>query len=318
MIRENVLRCLALTFSRSGLAGGLDRLNGRAGGLVLAYHDITSETLARQITVVAERYRIVRLGEMAERLRSGRSTAGLAAITFDDGLSDAMEAAADLAARAGWPMTFYIPTRYVDTGEPYWFSELTPLIIGAKPDRLRLGTREYRLTGRGERLRARDQVGELFRRLDSFEKVDGLIREVRLALTGSEDRPSDLPLPAPPTWPRLRELASRDELSFEAHSVHHLPMSRLDDDAVRCEMKASRARIEEMTGRRVEHFCFPFGEAPQIGTRAPDLARELFRSSVTMVRGRWTADAHAGFLPRVPLYEKDSEDVVALKVGLAR
>ena len=77
-------------------------------------------------------------------------------------------------------------------------------------------------------------------------------------------------------------------------------------------------RIEEVTGRRVEHFCYPFGGVPEIGDAAPRIARRRFRSATTLLRGRCGAGADVAYLPRVPLYEGDSEPVVALKVATAR
>jgi len=318
MMRERVLRLASRALSGSGLARAVERINGVRGGVVLAYHDISTDALTRQLSVVARWYRFVSLDEMADRLDHGTTTTGLAAITFDDGLGAVIERAAGVAARERWPMTFYLPTRYLDTGEPYWFQELTPLISASRAERITIGGSTFPLSSPAGKGRAREAIGNMFRRLDTVTRVEELLAQVRRALTGSDERPSGLALPEPPAWPRVRDLAAREELAFEAHSVNHLPMSLLDDAAVLHEMEASRERVEEMTGRGVRHFCYPFGEPPQIGRRAPEVARRIFRSAVTMERGRWMAGSHPGFLPRVALYEKDSDEVVSLKLGLAR
>jgi peptidoglycan/xylan/chitin deacetylase (PgdA/CDA1 family) len=117
---------------------------------------------------------------------------------------------------------------------------------------------------------------------------------------------------------RVRELAAREELSFEAHSISHLAVSRLPEERLQKEMEGSRARVEELTGRRVNHFCYPYGSPNEVGTVAPSLVRKLFHSGTTTSRGRCSAGVDLALLPRVPLDEGDSEEVAALKVGTAR
>ena len=209
------------------------------------------------------------LSEFVGRVAAKRSTVGLAAITFDDGYGPVIEDAARSRSEHGWPMTFYLPTRYLDSREPYWYQELRPLLDARSGAR-----REPRGAGRAlprPALRAR-----------------GRSRAARAAPTlhGSEERPAWLETTPPISWERVRELSRNDALSFEAHTVNHLALSRLDDDAIASEMERCCARIEEMTGRRVEHFCYPFGGMPEIGDAAPRIARRRFRSATTMLRGR--------------------------------
>ena len=83
-------------------------------------------------------------------------------------------------------------------------------------------------------------------------------------------------------------------------------------------MERCCSRIEEMTGRRVEHFCYPFGGLDEIGESAPIQARRRFRSATTMLRGRCNSASDPLMLPRSPLYEGDSGPLVALKVAAAR
>jgi hypothetical protein len=84
------------------------------------------------------------------------------------------------------------------------------------------------------------------------------------------------------------------------------------------ELVDSKRRIEEDTGRPVEHFCYPYGSDLDIGTEAPALVRKLFRSGTTMTRGRCSPEQDVALLPRIPLYEGDREEVVAFKIGTAR
>jgi peptidoglycan/xylan/chitin deacetylase (PgdA/CDA1 family) len=162
-------------------------------------------------------------------------------------------------------MTFYLLTRY-----------LSRAIAGirARPllDRAQQG--------------ARRRAGASFRLLRSEPEVEAELRRLRLRLHGSEQRPDWLETTPPISWERVRELSRNDALSFEAHTVNHLALARLDDDAIAGEMEACCRRIEEVTGRRVEHFCYPFGGMPEISDAAARIARRRFRSATTLLRGR--------------------------------
>ena len=283
------------------LSWGLERANGRRGGVILAYHEVPAETLRQQLTLLRERYRYVSLSELVGRLAANQSTVGLAAITFDDGYGPTVEDAARIAHETGWPMTFYLPTRYLDSRQPYWYQELRPLLDRSPVRGANLG-----------------ELDSFFRRLRSEPEVEAELRRLRLALHGSEERPAWLETTPPISWERVRELSRSDALSFEAHTVNHLALARLDDEAIASEMERCCNRIEEMTGRRVEHFCYPFGGVAEIGEAAPRIARRRFRSATTLLRGRCRAGADVALLPRVPLYESDSNPIVCLKVATSR
>lgn len=89
------------------------------------------------------------------------------------------------------------------------------------------------------------------------------------------------------TWPQCRTLVDAG-MSIGSHSHSHRPLLPLDDDAVRDELAASKATLEDRLGIKVQDFCAPFGQPWQ--TYRPDrdtvLAAEVgYRSFVTTVRG---------------------------------
>jgi peptidoglycan/xylan/chitin deacetylase (PgdA/CDA1 family) len=296
----------------------LDKLNSRRGGIILVFHEISHTQLAKQLAQLSELYKFISLSEFVSRLAQGKSTTRLAVITFDDGYGSMVESAAQLAQIHGWPMTFFLPTRYLDTREPYWFQELQPLLERATCDHMTIDDMHLSLIDQASRAKTLEILNTRFMSFPSTEKIDELLRRVRYVLSGSEERPADLQTSEPISWERIRELVRREELSFEVHSVNHLALSCLTEEAIRGEMLESRARVEQMTGCNAEHFCYPYGGLDEIGSLAPRIARSLFRSATTMLRGRCHKGTDSAMLPRVPLYEQDSEQRVALKVSLAR
>lgn len=300
------------------LSKQVERWNARRGGVILAFHEISSARLAAHLEQLAEGYDFISLTGFVNRLKAGKSTVGTCAITFDDGYQGTVEAAAKLAAERKIPMTFYLPTRYMEADEPFWYQELKPLIERAVNKKIVVREMALSLDGKANTAASLKTLDASFRRLSSISEIEKLLRETRAAVLDCEERPADLSSSnlIPPN--RVRELAAREELGFEAHTINHFALSRLTKEAIRGEMEQSRERIEELTNRSVRHFCYPFGGAAEIGEVAPEVARTIFESATTMLRGRCGAKVDLMRLPRVPLYESDTDEAVRLKVGFAR
>jgi len=300
------------------ISWSLEKLHANRGGIILVYHEVSARQLRHHLTILSEWYRFVSLSEFVSRLMANQPTAGLAAITYDDGYGPVVENAAQLALENGWPMTFYLPTRYLDTRQPYWYQELRQLLDRAPVRNATLDGLEFQLGSKSLNEMAYESLNHLFRSLHSELEVETRLRRLRQTLHGSEERPDWLKTTEPISWERARELARHEALSFEAHTVNHLALSCLGEEAIADEMERCCNRIEEMIGRKVEHFCYPFGGLEEIGEAAQRQARRRFRSATTMQRGRCNRQSDLMMLPRVPLYEEDSEQMVTLKVAAAK
>ena len=318
MLRQKTVKLASRVLAKTPILRVLDRNNGRRGGVILVFHEMAAELLSRHLSRLERVYRFISLDEFVTRLIENKSTAGLAAITFDDGVGWVTEGAAKLAIARKWPMTFYLPTRYLDTLEPYWFLELDLLLNRAAGSKLTLGKETFSLAGAAAIAGTSKTLRGYFKARTTAEEVDSLLRRIRLSLFGSENRPAGLSIPGPISWDRVRELAANEEVSFQAHSISHLAVSRLTEETLKNELEGSRARIWELTRRPVDHFCYPYGSPGEIGTAAPNVVRKLFRSATTTTRGRCHEGVDLALLPRVPIDDMDSEEVMELKVGTAR
>jgi peptidoglycan/xylan/chitin deacetylase (PgdA/CDA1 family) len=288
----------------------LDRCKASAG-VILAFHEISEPALERQLLQISKNYQFVPLLELADRLKAGRSTKQLAAITYDDGLSSQIEAAVKIGMRQKWPMTFFLPTRYLDTNRPYWFHELGMLLKDRENETLSLNGKKFPLKGKG-----RDALSRYFYGLSSPETIEAHLKEIRRWSCGSEDFKTSGFFPKPVSWARVRELAQDSLFHFESHSVDHLPLNALSVGAINREMAESASRIEAETRKKVNCFCYPFGSPAIIGRNAVECARKKFQAAVTLARGRCHAEADPWALPRIGLYESDASWRVALKLAL--
>jgi peptidoglycan/xylan/chitin deacetylase (PgdA/CDA1 family) len=64
---------------------------------------------------------------------------------------------------------------------------------------------------------------------------------------------------APCTWDQLREMAASGLVTLGSHTVTHPSLTHVGHDQAAWELWKSKARIEQMTGEPVRHFCYPRG-----------------------------------------------------------
>jgi peptidoglycan/xylan/chitin deacetylase (PgdA/CDA1 family) len=311
-----LLEAASLVLGGPPLRPILESVNGGRGGFILAYHNPPRETVEAHVLALAS-MRPVPLDEIIERLRAGRPTRGIYSITVDDGVGSTTRELAGLARANRIPVTFYLPTAYLDTGRPYWFHRVPALFEKAVRGVVTHLGRRFDLGRQEERKELLSLVLTRCRQLPPGD-AEALADEViaRCLSEGLLSPEAELG-PAPISWEEVREMAGDEMVFFESHSVNHPNMAVLPERQIEWELRESKRKIEEATGRPCRHFCYPFGNRAEIGTVAPAVCEKLTESAVTMERGR-IGGRSPWHLPRVPLYAQDSRRLAAFKVAAAR
>jgi len=308
-VRTTAGRLVRLTGAYRMLHGPLERLRG---GYVLAYHNLPGALFEEQIAGLAPS-RPIPLDELVERYRRGAPTSGLFAITFDDGVADTVRDIASVARRRQWPVTFYLPTRYLDEPGGLPFQWLRAIERRAPDCTVELGGETVDL---GSPEKRRDLAKRLTRVMYTrpWAEYAPRLRAIADALVARGlVAPGTLAAPAAVSWAEVETLARDAVLSFESHGVSHTAVAALTPDELEHELAASRRLIAEHTGRECRHFCYPYGGPASIGDVAPAVVARHYRSATTMSRGRLGRHAPE-LLPRVPVYPHDDADQVRLKV----
>lgn len=95
------------------------------------------------------------------------------------------------------------------------------------------------------------------------------------------------------TWNDCRTLQDAGMI-VGSHSVHHVHLSDIDDDAARMELVSSKKMIEDELEKSCDHFCCPFG-VPGVDfnpTRHTMMAKDVgYKSFLTTRRGANTLGA---------------------------
>ncbi len=101
----------------------------------------------------------------------------------------------------------------------------------------------------------------------------------------------------------IRSLA-REGVNFGSHTLTHCRLSQLDRKEQRAEIMGSKSELEDILGKGVADFCYPYGDYTP-GVR--DMAAEGgYRSALTCIRGAANFASNPFEIPRKAISYGDS------------
>ncbi len=265
------------------------------GGLILLYHcvseslsdpfalNVTPQHFAEHLEVLRKHGRPLPLQQLIQMIRDGKRPHRSVVVTFDDGYANNLHEAKPLLERHDVPATIFIATGQVGSEREFWWDELTRLLLqpGTLPATLHLkingsdyqwelheaivyGEEEYRRQ-RDWRVRSehdpclrhtlcralyellqplpecarRKTMDELF----VWADVKPLSRSSRRTLTPDE----------------VNQLGKDKLIEIGGHTVNHPNLALLSATAQRNEIEGSKIYLENILGRPVTSFAYPFG-----------------------------------------------------------
>lgn len=245
--------------------------------LILAYHGIslydehvwdpslfiTASRFRRRMELLRRGgYNVLPLGEAIERSASGDLPPASVAITFDDGFYCFHKAALPILESFGFPATLYLTTFYCETQDPVFNVAMQYSLWNGRRRKLDLQP----LTGvaqsfdLAEEATRRTVYNALFdyaqkREMSAAAKQELVVRAAAAvgfdAATLAETRRFHIMTPA-----EVTDCARRGvDIQLHTHR-HRVP---LDREKFWREIDDNRQRIEELTGRPAQHFCYPSG-----------------------------------------------------------
>ncbi|MCO6436340.1 MAG: polysaccharide deacetylase family protein [Phycisphaerae bacterium] len=265
--------------------------------LILLYHRVADtpsdpqllavspQNFAEQLSALREVFDIVPLGSLCV----ARCTRPRVAITFDDGYADNLHHAKPLLEAAEAPATVFVASGHTDNGYEFWWDELERLVLTPSqwpaPFELRLGGDSILVDagsaatytqGQWTRYRTWDVTAaddptprhRLYRTLfDRLRPMADATRRTALDDLGAFGKPrcaSESPEIQDPTRrpmspDELLGIASGGLIEIGSHTVTHplLAAQSLEEQAF--EIHASKRRLEDILGRSVTIFSYPFG-----------------------------------------------------------
>jgi peptidoglycan/xylan/chitin deacetylase (PgdA/CDA1 family) len=242
-------------------------------GAILCWHSATSKDLPaaspmhvgeREFVAAVELLRtvaeVVPLRELVERHRAGRSTRGLAALTFDDAYAALPPLIGPYIARVGIPVTVFVTTRATDRGMRFWWDRVEDL----EP---RLSSEQWRA------LEDRLGVPTAFR--DGQPAEYGRMRPLRqwILATHRGRWPERLEEPLAEierehgfttrqramTWDELERFAAGGLVEVGVHTLSHPVLPLLDHAELCAEIAEAYRQLAEHVPRAAPILAIPFG-----------------------------------------------------------
>lgn len=262
-------------------------------------------------------------------------------VTFDDGYRDNLENAAPLLAASGTPATVFVVSGAVGSRRMFWWDALQRIFLapGVLPATLALRSRgedwcwnlgpaatyteaDARAGAGWSALREppRDARQALF--LDLWNRLAAAPtaeteRLVDAVAEWAGVSRSACPQDQPVTEAELARLCATQGIEIGGHTVTHPRLRQLPPQERLAEMRDSRIRLGEMTGREIRSFAYPYGsecaETAQLAAEAGYAAACTTRAGFTLrrtnpmriprlVARNWDGDEFASRLRRCTIF----------------
>lgn len=236
----------------------------------------------QHLKFLKEKYRVVSIPELAGFMKNGKIPHNCVCLSFDDGYRDNFEVARLLLESHDLPATFFIPTHYVQQQEPFWWDELTEMLLSGPLKQKRI---TVTIGQEAFRFKLDNDVNELESAkailnwkwpatppgcrceayLAIWEKLKPLpIPEIKAVLNKlAEDLEYSpaIPHPAMPmTTDQLRQLSSSPLCTIGLHTHTHTALSAHARQVQEQEIRENANRLDEITGLNASLLAYPYGD----------------------------------------------------------
>lgn len=245
------------------------------------------------------------VGDLTARLNTPDRSHRMAAVTFDDGYRDNIDAAFPLLESHEVPATVFVASGMTGENREFWWDVLarTFLSVAKLPEELQFvttnGPRVWHLGTAATCTPA--EMGILARArlpfdIDVHPRVRLLVevREVLFETSKQEaDHLAEVVLDwagldragahgdQPMTEGEVQRLAASGLVEIGAHTVTHRPLDLLSASEARDELNGSRTALRDIAGKEITTFAYPYG---RFGPETPRLVAETGFSAACTIR----------------------------------
>ena len=225
-------------------------------------YKISGDEFAAHLKYLSKHKRVLPLAEAAEFFAGEKPLPENAAvITIDDGYADAYEVAFPILKKYNVPAALFAITDFLDGKIWLWTDKMRYVLQGTKSDSVSIEFENRpafteTLTHEWQRLRVANRLNSILKTLPNEEK-ETKIKEIAETLN-VEIPPTPNADYAAMNWEQAREMDA-ENLRVESHTVTHPILTNITQTQLDYELQTSKKRLENVLGRKVEHFCYPNG-----------------------------------------------------------
>lgn len=244
---------------------------------------VTPRHFEEHLEILRKEYSLMGLQELFQVYQQGSLPQRAVVVTFDDGYFDNLTNAKPLLERYDIPATVFVTTGYIGSEREFWSDELERILL--QPGRLPQ-TLSLTINGRpfewtlGKAAFCSEKVYERHRAWNVLKQnllgprqllYVELHRLIRPLGDQEQRRVLDVLLAWAGAQPLVRAthrtlsanevvcMAEGKLIDIGAHTVTHPVLSAFPPAVQRTEIRGSKARLEDMLGRSVTSFAYPYG-----------------------------------------------------------
>ena len=278
---------------------------------------VTPEHFAEHLEHLRRHYRPISLRALGQALVNGRVPRKAVVVTFDDGYADNLWNARPLLERHNVPATVFVTSGYVGRDRELPSDALQRCLLqpGTLPDSLTLeiegktyswqmsdskdNTGAWNVTMENDptpRHRYYRELHRLLRPLNDASRQVVLEALANWASCPTNSRPDRRALNAD----EIRMLSEDGLVEIGAHGISHLVLGAQPPEVQWKEISESKQHLEDVLGRPVTSFSYPYGGPDDVSEQTIDLVKEAgFEVACANVTAPVTARSDLFWLPRV-------------------
>lgn len=247
----------------------------------------------RMLRWLATRFDVVDLETMLTRPGTRRPRV---ALTFDDGWRDNADVAWPVLKSLDMPASIFLSTAYIGGTRCFWWESLGELLWRGEPAAVAVLAKHLAaagLPGLPADLPASSRSTTKSLRIAAWLESLKELPADRLTALAALDAAS---APHAMDWPQVQAMEASGLIRFGAHGHSHAILTGLSDDAVREEVRLSRAAVAAHCRAPLPVFCYPNGNHDARVMRI--VAEQGYRHALSTRRG-WLTGGNAYSLPRI-------------------
>ncbi len=212
---------------------------------------VKSDRFQEQLKWIKSNYHILRSDE------DWTTKEKAAVITFDDGYHDFFEIVVPILERYKVPATVFISTGNVDKTEEFWTDFLERIIFFSYSgfDKLEFCSKKF-------------DIDDYNGRLETFFYIRNILKDMSMVERNEKlsELAAEAPLKVAPrvshrvmTSEEIKECSKSEFVTIGAHTVSHCCLAAEDETTQRNEIYESKNFLENITGKDVNVFAYPYG-----------------------------------------------------------
>ena len=310
---------LAFILYHSGVLSRYSRCKLKNKAFILMYHRIidknqqssfpvqpgmyvTPDNFRKQVKFLKDKFKIISLEVLIERLKNGENISRCCVLTFDDGWRDNYTNAFPILKKYQVPATIFLPTGFIGSQKWFWPEEVYLSLIWIYQNKMD----SSKIPGILQKLFNKSQFYSSGQPCDAIDSVIDKLKHYELQQR--EQVVAALKDVCPATkherivmnWYEVQEMANSGLISFGAHTVSHTLLDQLTVENVRSEIEKSKEDIEKRVRNQINFFAFPNGN---YNKKTLAILRDTeFAAAVTTRRGYIDKSSRLLELPRIAMH----------------